>query len=62
MRDRERQTHRQREKQAPHRELNVELDPGPQDHTPSQKQTLNYQATQASLIPNFKTTLFLMIC
>ena len=36
-RHRERQTHRQREKQAPCREPDVGLDPrspGPQDHTP----------------------------
>ena len=48
MRDmqRERQRPRQREKQAPHREpnvgLDVELNPGFQDHALSRRQTLNH--------------------
>ena len=44
MRDTERevQKHWQREKQAPHKEPDVGLDPRPQDHALSQKQTLNH--------------------
>ena len=43
MRDTERQRHRQREKQAPRREPDVDLisDSGSQDHALSQRQTLN---------------------
>ena len=40
-RERERQKHRQREKQALCKEPNVGLDPRPQDHALSQRQTLN---------------------
>ena len=40
-RDREGQRHRQREKQAPCREPMWDSIPGPQDHTLSQRQTLN---------------------
>ena len=39
--ERERQRHRQREKQAPLREPDAGLDPGPQDHDPSQRQVPN---------------------
>ena len=46
---RERQRHRQREKQAPFREPDVRL-LGLWDHTLSQRQMLNHWATQASLI------------
>ena len=45
---RERQKHRQREKQAPRREPDVGLDPRPQDHTLRWRQTLNRWATQVS--------------
>ena len=43
MRDthRERQRYKQREKQVPHKEPDVELDPGSWDHALSQRQTLN---------------------
>ena len=47
------ETHReaetQREKQAPRREPDVGLDPGPWDHALSQRQMLNRWATEASL-------------
>ena len=36
--EKERQRHRQREKQTPCRETDVGLDPGPRDHTLSQRQ------------------------
>ena len=51
MRDihRERQTHRQREKQAPCGELNAGFDPRTPNHDLSQRQTLNNQDTQVSL-------------
>ena len=44
---RERQRHRQREKQASCREPSVELDPGTLDHALSWRQMLNRWATQA---------------
>ena len=47
MRDRERQRHKQREKQAPCRETDVGLDP--RDYTLSRRQMLNYRATQVPL-------------
>ena len=50
----ERQKIRQREKQAPHQEPNMGLDPRLQDHTLSQRQRLNPGATQASRILLFK--------
>ena len=40
-RERERQRHMQREKQAPCKKPDEGLDPGPQDHALSQRQTLN---------------------
>ena len=40
--DTERQRHRQREKQAPHREPDVGLDPRTQDHALSRRQMLNH--------------------
>ena len=47
--DRERQRHRQREKQVPHGEPMWDSIPGPRDHNLSRRQTLNRWATQASL-------------
>ena len=47
--ERERQGHRQREKQAPGREPDVGLDRETADHALSQQQVLNCWATQASL-------------
>ena len=47
--ERERQSHRQREKQAPCREPDVGLDLETADHALSQGQVLNHWATQASL-------------
>ena len=44
----ERQRHRQREKQAPCKEPNAGLNPRPRDHSLSQRQMLNHWATQAS--------------
>ena len=38
----ERQRHRKREKQAPHREPDVGLDPGSQDHALSRRKMLNH--------------------
>ena len=46
---RERERHRQREKQAPFREPNVGLDPWTWDLAQSQTQMLNRWDTQASL-------------
>ena len=40
-REREVQRHKQREKQAPHREPDVGLDPRPQDHSLGQRQALH---------------------
>ena len=40
--DRERQSHRQKEKQGPHREPDAGLDPGLQDHALGQRQALNH--------------------
>ena len=42
MGDRERQRHRQREKQAPCEEPDRDLMPEPWDHEPSQRQMLNH--------------------
>ena len=50
VRERERQKIRQREKQAPHQEPNMGLDPRLQDYTLNQRQRLNSWATQASWI------------
>ena len=58
MRDtqRERQRHRMREKQAPHREPNVGLDTGSPGSRPRPKAALNCWATgpalEGSLLPN----------
>ena len=51
MRDtyREREAETQVEKQAPHKEPDVVLDPRPWDHALSRRQTLNRWATQVSL-------------
>ena len=51
--DRERQRHSQREKQAPCREPDAGLDPGTWDHALSQRQMLNHWAIQASLFTHF---------
>ena len=42
MRDTERKRHRQREKQAPYREPNMGLDPGPPGSHPVLKVALNH--------------------
>ena len=46
--EREPETHRQREKWAPHREPNVGLDPRPPGSHPGLKAVLNYWATWAA--------------
>ena len=63
IRERERQKIMQREKQAPHQEPNMGLDPRLQDHTLSQRQRLNPWATQASRIHflSYSDTLYLFI-
>ena len=47
--ERERESETQSEKQAPHKEPDVRLDPGSWDHTLSQRQALSCWATQGSL-------------
>ena len=50
MRDTKTGSHRQREKQAPHREPDARLNPGtPGSHPGQRGQAPNHQATQASL-------------
>ena len=51
---RERQTHRQREKQVPCKEPDVGLDPGAPGSGPGLKAALNHRATQTALIIYFK--------
>ena len=46
MRDTERQRHKQKEKQAPCKESDMGLNPGPQDYDLSQRQMLNAWPTQ----------------
>ena len=56
---REKQRHRQREKQAPFREPDVGLDPGSPGSYPGLKVVPNRWATGAALILFFKKILFL---
>ena len=58
MTQREKQRHRQGEKQAPLREPDVGLDPRPWDQAQSQRQMLNRWATQASLPEVLKYEIF----
>ena len=51
---RERQSHRQREKQAPHRQPDVGLHPRPPDHDLRQRQMFHHWATQVLFTPHFK--------
>ena len=56
---RKRQRHRQKEKQIPHRDPNVGLDPAPRDHALSQR--LSHWATQASRPSYFFSVLWRIV-